>query len=198
MLPFWQLWTQFGLSPRRVKWRSLRAKCMGVLVGLLADRVWNGGSDLQAGSEIYHWGNPRFWLILTSQNDPLLRPQFPPPVWSIGGSISLCPDGSPTQIQVVHSDMDPRSCLLSCEPLALPWLGEPRVGMTPNLVILESRPHLMNPPCPDAGTAEGTRLGEGSREFVREGHGVSCLVPTSAGSRQGVNFGVFRANISFG
>ena len=27
-LPFWQLWTQFGLSPRRVAWRSLRAKGM--------------------------------------------------------------------------------------------------------------------------------------------------------------------------
>ena len=32
----------------------------------------------------------------------------------------------------------PRSCLLSCEPLALPRPGEPRVGMTPILVILES------------------------------------------------------------
>ena len=32
----------------------------------------------------------------------------------------------------------PRSCLLSCEPLALPWPGESCVGMTPNLVILAS------------------------------------------------------------
>ena len=79
MLPFWQLWTQFGLSPRRVAWRSLRAKCMGVFVGLPVDRVWNGGYDLQAGVEIYHWGYPRFWLILSSQNDLLLGPQFPPP-----------------------------------------------------------------------------------------------------------------------
>ena len=43
------------------------------------DRIWNGGSDLQAGVEIYHWGYPRFWLILSSQNEPLLGPQFPPP-----------------------------------------------------------------------------------------------------------------------
>ena len=37
-----------------------------------------------------------------------------------------------------------------------------------------------------------------SREFVLEGHRVSCLVPTSGGSGQGVDFGVFEANISLG
>ena len=84
--------------------------------------------------------------------------------------------------------MSPRSCLLSCEPFTLPRPGEPRVGMTPILVILASPPHLTNPWCPDAGTSEGTRLGEGSREFVLEGHRVSCLVATSGGSRRGVNF----------
>ena len=41
-------------------------------------------------------------------------------------------------------------------------------------------------------------LGEGSREFVLEGHGVSCLVPTSGRSGRGVNFGVFQANFSLG
>ena len=44
---------------------------------------------------------------------------------------------------------------------------------------------------PDAETSKGTRLGEGSREFVLEGHRVSCLVPTSGGSGRGVNFGDF-------
>ena len=39
---------------------------------------------------------------------------------------------------VVHSDIGPRSCPLSCGPLALPWPGEPRVEMTPILVILAS------------------------------------------------------------
>ena len=34
-------------------------------------------------------GPPRFWLILSSQNDPLLGPQFQPPVWSFGGPITL-------------------------------------------------------------------------------------------------------------
>ena len=43
---------------------------------LPVDRVWNGGSDLQAGVEIYHWGHPGFWLILSSQIVPLLGPQF--------------------------------------------------------------------------------------------------------------------------
>ena len=83
-------------------------------------------------------GTPDFWLISSSENDPLLGPQFHPPVWSIGGPISLCPWGAPTQFQVVDSDLNLRSCILSCGPLALPWLGEPRVGMTPILVILAS------------------------------------------------------------
>ena len=39
---------------------------------------------------------PEFWLISSSQNDPLLGPQFQPPVWSIGGPISLCPQGART------------------------------------------------------------------------------------------------------
>ena len=122
---------------------------------------------------------------------PFWDPNFTPPVWSIGGPISLCRQGARTFFQVVHADIGPNSRLLPCEQLALPWLGEPRVGMTPILVILASSPHLTNPWCPDAGTSEGTRLGEGSREFVIEGHRVSCLVPTSGRSGQGVNFGEF-------
>ena len=51
---FWQLWTQLGSSPRQVAWGSLKAKGMRVLFGLPVDRVWNGGSDLQAGVEIYY------------------------------------------------------------------------------------------------------------------------------------------------
>ena len=111
---------------------------MGVSVGLLGDRVWNGGSDLQAGVEIYYWEHTKFWLISSSQNDPILGPQFPPSVWSVGGPISLCPKGARTYIQVVQSDISPRSCLLTCEPLAVPWSGGPCVGMTPILVILAS------------------------------------------------------------
>ena len=50
---------------------------MGVSVGLLVDHVWNGGSDLQGGVEIYYWGHTKFWLISSSQNDPILGPLFP-------------------------------------------------------------------------------------------------------------------------
>ena len=57
---------------------------------------------------------------------------------------------------------------------------------------------MTHPCCPDAGTSEGIRLVEGSREFVIEGHRVSCLVPTSGGSGRVVNFEVFQANISLG
>ena len=52
---------------------------MGVSVGLPVDRVWNGESHLQAGVEIYYQEHPQFWLVLSSQNDPLLGPQFNPP-----------------------------------------------------------------------------------------------------------------------
>ena len=72
---------------------------MGVFAGLPVDRVWNGGWDLQAGVEIYYRGHLRFWLILSSQNDPLSGPQFQPPVWSIGGPIFLCPQKSPDPIR---------------------------------------------------------------------------------------------------
>ena len=69
----------------------MRAKGMAVSVGLPVDRVWNGGSDLQAGVEIHYREHTEFWLISSSQNDPILGPQFPPSVWSIGGPISLSP-----------------------------------------------------------------------------------------------------------
>ena len=81
---------------------------------------------------------PNFWLILSSQNDHILGPQFHPSVWSIGGPLSLCPQGALTQFQVAHSDESPRSNLPPCKPFALPWPGEPRVEMTPISVILAS------------------------------------------------------------
>ena len=40
---------------------------------------WNGRLDLQAGVEIYHWGYPGFWLILSSQTTPFGDPNFTPP-----------------------------------------------------------------------------------------------------------------------
>ena len=52
---------------------------MGVSVGLLVDRIWNGGSDLQAGVEIYRRGYPEFGLILSSQMTPFWDPNFTPP-----------------------------------------------------------------------------------------------------------------------
>ena len=67
---------------------------MAVSVGLPVDRRWNGGSDLQTGVEIYRWGYSGFWLILSSQNDPVLGPQFhPPPVVNWRPHISV-PTGS--------------------------------------------------------------------------------------------------------
>ena len=39
---------------------------------------------------------PELWLVSSSQNDPLLGPQFHPLAWSIGGLVSLCPQGTRT------------------------------------------------------------------------------------------------------
>ena len=64
---------------------------MGVFVGLPVDRVWNGGSDLQAGVEIYYWEHPEFGSFPAAKMTPFGDPNFTPPVWSIGGPISLCP-----------------------------------------------------------------------------------------------------------
>ena len=52
---------------------------MGVYVGLPVDRVWDGRSDLEGGVEIYYWEHPKFWLILSSQNDPLFGTPISPP-----------------------------------------------------------------------------------------------------------------------
>ena len=52
---------------------------MGVFIRLLWDRMWNGGSNLPAGVEIYHWEYLRFWLILGNQNDPLFGTPISPP-----------------------------------------------------------------------------------------------------------------------
>ena len=49
----------FGICGPNPAWRSLRAKGMGVFVGLTVDRVWNGGSNLLAGVEIYYWEHPQ-------------------------------------------------------------------------------------------------------------------------------------------
>ena len=65
---------------------------MGVFVGLWPDHVWNGGSDLQAGVEIYYWEHPRILKNFSvAKMTPFWDPNFTPPVWSIGGPISLCP-----------------------------------------------------------------------------------------------------------
>ena len=69
---------------------------------------------------------------------PFWDPNFSPPCGLLASPISLCPQEAQTYSGVVHSDIGPRSCLLSCEPLALPWPGEPRDGMTPILVIFAS------------------------------------------------------------
>ena len=52
---------------------------MGVSVGLPVDRVWNGGSDLQAGVEIYYWSTPDFGSFQAAKMTPFLDPNFPLP-----------------------------------------------------------------------------------------------------------------------
>ena len=69
---------------------------------------------------------------------PFWDANFSPPCGQLAAPYSYAHKKLGPNFQVVHSDIGPRSCLLSCEPLALPWPGESRVGMTPILVILAS------------------------------------------------------------
>ena len=53
---------------------------MGVAVGLLVRCVWNGGSDLQAGLEIYYWKHPQsFSSFRAAKMTPFWDPNFTPP-----------------------------------------------------------------------------------------------------------------------
>ena len=87
----------------------------------------------------YTIGNtPKFWLISSSQNDPLLRPHFTPPCGQLAAPY-LYAHREPGPNSKLYTQIEsPTSCLLPCEPLALPWPGEPRVRMMPILVFLAS------------------------------------------------------------
>ena len=52
---------------------------MGVSVGLPVDRVWNGGSDLPAGVEIYYWEHPRILAHFEQPMTPFWDPNLTPP-----------------------------------------------------------------------------------------------------------------------
>ena len=58
---------------------------MGVSVGLLVNQVWNGGSDLQAGVEIYYWEHPEFFRSFqAAKMTPFWDPSFNPPCGQLG------------------------------------------------------------------------------------------------------------------
>ena len=53
---------------------------MEASVGLPVDLVWNGGSDLQAGGEIYYWEHPQnFGSFRAAKMIPFWDPNFTPP-----------------------------------------------------------------------------------------------------------------------
>ena len=60
-------------------------------IGLPWGPTLNAESCLQATMEIYPWECFRFPLVFGYAKTPLLRPQFQPSMWSVGGPISLCP-----------------------------------------------------------------------------------------------------------
>ena len=76
----------------------MAAKGMGVFVGLQVDRVWNGGSDLQAGVEIYYWEHPRILAHFEQpKRPPFGTPISPPRVVHWRPHISM-PTGTPNLI----------------------------------------------------------------------------------------------------
>ena len=55
------------------------AKGMGVSIGLRVDCVGDGGSDLQAGVEIYDWEHTEFGSFQAAKMTPFWDPNFPLP-----------------------------------------------------------------------------------------------------------------------
>ena len=93
-----------------------------------------GGSHMERQIRTLSWradillGEPlNFGSFRAAKMTPFWGPNFSPPCGQLAAPYLY-----------VHKEPAPRSCLLSCEPLALPWPGEPRVGITPILVILAS------------------------------------------------------------
>ena len=69
---------------------------------------------------------------------PFLDPNFNPPCGQLAAPYLSAHEEPGPNFKVVHLDIGARSCLLSCEALAVPWPGEPPVGITPVLVIWAS------------------------------------------------------------
>ena len=69
---------------------------------------------------------------------PFWDPNFPLPCGQLAAPYLYAHREPGPNLKLYTQIEGPRSCLLSCEPLALPWPGDPRVGMTPILVILAS------------------------------------------------------------
>ena len=69
---------------------------------------------------------------------PFWDPNFTPPCGRLAAPY-LYAHREPGPNSKLYTQMKSlRSCPLPCEPLALPWPGEPRVRMMPILVILAS------------------------------------------------------------
>ena len=68
---------------------------------------------------------PNFGSFRAAKMTPFWDPNFPLPCGQLAAPF-LYAHREPGP-HIVHSDISPRSCLLPCEPLALPWSGEPRV-----------------------------------------------------------------------
>ena len=52
---------------------------MAVIARLPVVGVWNGGSELQAGLEIYYWEHPNFGWFRAAKMTPFWDPNFTPP-----------------------------------------------------------------------------------------------------------------------
>ena len=108
----------------------------------MLDSQWiaNGMADpISKLAQIYSIGDtPKFGSFWAAKMTPFWDHNFSPPCGQLAAPY-LCAHEEPgPNSKFSHPEMGPRSCLLSCEPLASPWPSEPPVGMTPSLVILAS------------------------------------------------------------
>ena len=81
---------------------------------------------------------PNFGSFQAAKMTPFCDPNFNPPCGQLAAPYLPAHKEPGPNFESYTQIESPRSCALTCEPLALPCPGKPRVEMTPIWVILAS------------------------------------------------------------
>ena len=98
---------------------------------------WQIGSPSRRG-DILLGAPPIFGSFRAAKMTPFWDPNLTPPCGQLAAPYLYAHREPGPNSKLCTKRKSPGSCLPSCEPLAFPWPGEPRVRMMPILVILAS------------------------------------------------------------